>query len=243
MRAALPSSSLLLLLALSPIFVRLIAAQTSAPPHPEPSYISQPILHPTHDDLIEAGGIFSIEWTPDSAFQNVTLEIWDNTSWGYSRDFGSLCYHWINPFCGTIVSHAPNTGTYEWHVPKPGSDFPRGEWVFWIKMYVDDFLHHEIGNTSPVLSYSQTFAFRPEPGQEIPTYSETESIPTPTAETSQATNSGSVKNSTTAMMSDPSATPTARSGQNATLPIPSQGSAFRFAQMVPSFVLLVVGLI
>lgn len=33
-------------------------------------------------------------------------------------------------------------------------------------MYVDDYLHPEIGNTDPVLSYSSNFCFAAEPGQQ-----------------------------------------------------------------------------
>lgn len=127
--------------------------------------VSQPILHPISTDTLVPGSVFIITWKPDTHFANVTLELWDNTTWGYSRDFGDLCYRWVNPFCGTIVSHAPNTGSFEWHIPKPGSDFPRGIEVFWIKMYVDDYQKPEINNSDPVLSYSQRFAFELTPGQ------------------------------------------------------------------------------
>ena len=147
------------------LYILLVAAQIPSPSPTHPSIIEQPIIHPTKEDQLTPGSTYTIQWIPDPAFSNVTIELWDKTSWGYSRDFGDLCYHWVNPFCGTIVSHAPNTGTFEWNVPKPGSDFPRDERVFWIKMYVDDYWRPDLGNTDPVLSYSQNFAFVLEPGQ------------------------------------------------------------------------------
>lgn len=119
--------------------------------------------------MLTAGTTFAIKWKPDRHFSNVTLELWDKTSWGYSRNFGNLCYHYVNPFCGTIASHAPNTGSFEWRIPKPNNEFPRGQKVFWIKIYVDDFMKPEINNKDPVLSYSQHFAFAPEPGQQVST--------------------------------------------------------------------------
>ncbi|KAF2194799.1 hypothetical protein K469DRAFT_706288, partial [Zopfia rhizophila CBS 207.26] len=135
-------SPLLTLLHLLP----LVSAQQTTPSPTQPSRVQQPILSPSKKDVLTPGGTFTIRWEPNSHFANVTLEIWDKTTWGYSRDFGELCYHWVNPFCGTIASHAPNTGSYEWHIPKPGSEFPRGEKVFWLKMYVDDYLKPDIGN-------------------------------------------------------------------------------------------------
>lgn len=141
------------------------------------STIEQPIVHPSREDTLTAGTTFVIEWKPDHHFSNVTIELWDKTSWGYSRNFGSLCYHYVNPFCGTIVSHARNTGSFEWRIPKPNNEFPRGQKVFWIKIYVDDFMKPEINNKDPVLSYSQHFAFAPDPGQQV-------SIPEPSSVTS-----------------------------------------------------------
>lgn len=158
------------LLVVTSILVSLSLAASSQPASPsstKPSSIEQPITHPIDDDVITAGTVFTITWKPDRHFSNVTLELWDKTSWGYSRSFGNLCYHYVNPFCGTIVSHAPNTGSYEWRVPKPNNEFPRGQKVFGIKMYVDDFMKPEINNRDPVLSYSQNFAFALEPGQLI----------------------------------------------------------------------------
>ncbi|KAF2266423.1 hypothetical protein CC78DRAFT_578120 [Lojkania enalia] len=162
-------------------FYSIVTCQTSTP---QPSGIQQPITHPTRHEVLTPGGTFTIQWIADLHFSNVTLEIWDKTSWGWSREFGEQCYHWVNPFCGTIGSHLPNTGSYEWRIPKPGSNFPRGEHVFWIKMYVDDYIKEDIGNKDPVLSYSQNFSFAPEPGQNVST-STTESasaVPTPPME-------------------------------------------------------------
>ncbi|ORY09823.1 hypothetical protein BCR34DRAFT_656186 [Clohesyomyces aquaticus] len=167
--STLPARLTILLLSLITITT---AQTTTPPPSTQPSRVSQTILTPNRTSLLTPGSPFTITWIPDPHFSNITLEIWDKTSWGYSRDFGDLCYHWVNPFCGTIASHAPNTGSFVWQVPKPGSDYPRdagngtgegtgssGVRVFWIKMYVDDYLK-EGYNRDPVLSYSQNFAFR-----------------------------------------------------------------------------------
>src|SRR6186713_1319858 len=140
MRAAFLATSSNLIFILTFFLLSSIPLACSQEPT-EPSDIEQPFVHPNRDDVLVPGGTFTIQWTADTRFANITLELWDKTSWGYSRDFGSLCYHWVNPFCGTIVSHAPNNGSYVWHIPKPGSDFPRGDRVFWVKMYVDDYFH------------------------------------------------------------------------------------------------------
>lgn len=141
------------------------------------SIIEQPIIHPSSEDTLTAGGIFTIKWKPDGRFSNVTLELWDNSR-GYSRNFGSFCYFYVNFYCGTIASHVPNSGSFEWRVPKPNNEFPRGQKVFWIKIYVDDFLKPEINNKEPIVSYSQHFAFAPEPGQQVSTPLEQSSLTT-----------------------------------------------------------------
>ncbi|KAF2794416.1 hypothetical protein K505DRAFT_417118 [Melanomma pulvis-pyrius CBS 109.77] len=217
----------------------------------QPSPIEQKILHPARDDVLEAGGIFTIQWTADPHFANVTLEVWDKTSWGYSRDFGTLCYHWINPFCGTIVSHAPNTGSYQWHIPKPGSDFPRKQRVFWIKMYVDDYLHPEIGNKDPVLSYSSNFCFAPEPGQDAGVG---ESSTTALASSAmpdvqqQGTVFVTVHDTATTYIGattrpfNASATATGAPNRNITDSAPIHGAAPRMRQTLPTIVLLFLGL-
>jgi hypothetical protein len=134
------------------------------------SPISQPILSPNHTSLLATGSLYLITWEPSRNFSNITLEIWDNTLWGYSRDFGSFpCYHWSNPFCGTIISHAPNNGSYLWNVPQPvrviGHRYPIGEQYFWIKLYVDDFWKEGM-NTEPVVTYSERFAFAAVAGED-----------------------------------------------------------------------------
>jgi hypothetical protein len=139
-------------------------AQQSAQPSP----LSQPLLSPNHTSVLTTGTSYLIIWTPSPYFSNITLEIWDNTTWGYSLDFGSFpCYHWPNPFCGSIISHAPNNGSYLWNIPKPtrnvGHRYPTGKKFFWIKLYVDDFWK-DGKNTEPVVTYSEKFAFAMEPG-------------------------------------------------------------------------------
>ena len=128
----------------------------SATPLPR---IHQPILQPNSSTVLTPGTTFLITWTPDTRFQNVTLELWDRTSWGYSRDFGTFCYHYLNPFCGSIGLHVPNTGNFSWPIPIPQNGFPRNDRSFWIKMYVNDFLKPEIGTVDPVVTFSESFAF------------------------------------------------------------------------------------
>lgn len=129
------------------------------------SPLTQRFLHPIRNDILLPGSTFTIQWTPNPAFHNITLQLWDKTSWGFSRDLLSPCRPWNrSPFCGTIASSAPNTGTFNWTVPNPqngsmGFGFPRGEPAYWIKMYVEDYLQESVGNTEPVVSYSQNFAF------------------------------------------------------------------------------------
>ncbi|KAF2491929.1 hypothetical protein BU16DRAFT_541875 [Lophium mytilinum] len=122
-----------------------------------------PISKPTAGEVLVAGTSYTIEWKPDIG-STVELQLWDDTYLGYSREFGDLCYNYlINPFCGQIATNVSNTGKYEWHIPHPSS-YPRNEPYFWIKMFVNDFYHPELGNTDPVLSYSQNFSFAAEPG-------------------------------------------------------------------------------
>ncbi|KAF2203082.1 hypothetical protein GQ43DRAFT_439146 [Delitschia confertaspora ATCC 74209] len=132
--------------------------------------ITQPIHQPTSSTLLAPNTSLTITWTPDRHFSSVTLELWDSSFYGHARDFGAQpCYHWPNPFCGTIASHAPNIGAFNWRVPEPmpgreGKGFPpklSGLKLFWIKIYVDDYLKSERGfdNTEPVVSFSERFAF------------------------------------------------------------------------------------
>ncbi|KAK7188401.1 hypothetical protein PSPO01_05592 [Paraphaeosphaeria sporulosa] len=129
------------------------------------SALTQPFLHPIRGDVLLPGSIFTIQWDANPAFKNITLQLWDKTSWGFARDLLSPCHPWArNPFCGTIAASAPNTGSFAWLVPNPqngtlGFGFPRGEHAYWVKMYVEDYLQPGIGNKDPVLSYSQNFAF------------------------------------------------------------------------------------
>lgn len=129
------------------------------------SVLTQRFIHPIRGDIPLPGSIFTIRWDANPAFKTITLQLWDKTSWGFSRDLLSPCHPWIgSPFCGTIASAAPNTGSFDWTIPNPvngslGFGFPRGETAYWIKMYVDDYFQTSIGNKDPVVSYSQNFAF------------------------------------------------------------------------------------
>ncbi|KAF2011073.1 hypothetical protein BU24DRAFT_413754 [Aaosphaeria arxii CBS 175.79] len=234
--------------------IPLVTSQAPTPSSTQPSIIEQPIFRPTREDVLIPGGTFKIEWTPDKHFENVTLELWDKTSWGYSRDFGSLCYHWVNPFCGTIASHAPNNGSFEWQIPKPGSDFPRGERVYWIKMYVDDYIKPDIGNKDPVLSYSPNFMFIPENGEIPPPEQQTitntmSSPPTlwPSPETvfvtvtdgSFITGAPPVAFTTTSLSSNASQT----ASLNSTVPTSSEGAAPGWKVSISWLFVLSLGLI
>ncbi|KAJ4360456.1 uncharacterized protein N0V89_001019 [Didymosphaeria variabile] len=148
------------------IFSNLIRPGTAQlPTSKATSALTQHFIHPIRGDVLLPGSIFTIRWEANTIFKNVTFQLWDKTSWGFARDLLSPCHPWArNPFCGTIAVSAPNTGSFEWLVPNPqngssGFGFPRGERAYWIKMYVEDYVHAEIGNTDPVLSYSQNFAF------------------------------------------------------------------------------------
>ncbi|KAF2735677.1 hypothetical protein EJ04DRAFT_563183 [Polyplosphaeria fusca] len=227
-------------------------AQASTPAPTHPSFVEQPILYPTGDTLITPGSIYTIQWKANTAFSNITLELWDKTSWGYSRDFGELCYHWVNPFCGTIGSHLPNTGSFEWHVPQPGSDFPRGDRVFWIKMYVDDYIKPEIGNNDPVLSYSQNFGFAPEPGQNISATDTSTTTPTPIIESSPSQITVTVYDGPSAqsmggtpatVSSTATGTPTSVQDHHNTTASPSQGLGYKVGQAFPAAFLLFLALL
>lgn len=152
-------TTLLLLLNLLPLSTAQLPTSITAPP------LTQPFLHPTHGDILLPGTTFTLLWTPLPTFQTITLQLWDKTSWGFSRDLLSPCHPWVrSPFCGTIASSAPNTGSFEWTVPNPlngslGYGFPRGEAAFWVKMYVEDYMREGSGNGEPVVSYSQNFGF------------------------------------------------------------------------------------
>ena len=132
------------------------------------SVITQRFIHPTRGDVLLPGSVFTIKWEPNANFKNITLQLWDKTSWGFSRDLLSSCHPWDrNPFCDTIASDAPNTGSFDWMIPNPqngslGFGFPRGQRAYWIKMYVEDYVQADIGNDLPVLSYSHNFAFAKE---------------------------------------------------------------------------------
>ncbi|KAL5434396.1 hypothetical protein PMIN06_011403 [Paraphaeosphaeria minitans] len=118
--------------------------------------LTQPFLHPLHGEVLLPGSIFTIQWQPNPAFQHITLQLWDTTAWGFARDLLSPCHPpWPrNPFCGTIAAAALNTGAFAWRVPDArngslGFGFPRGELVYWVKMFVEDYVQPGIGNEGP----------------------------------------------------------------------------------------------
>ncbi|KAF2683859.1 hypothetical protein K458DRAFT_43206 [Lentithecium fluviatile CBS 122367] len=166
-RAVMVPLSLVALLLVAPLGFQSCYAQSSAStsvPSPQP-VLTQHITHPTHKDVLVPGSVSTIRWNANVHFKNVTLQLWDKTSWGYSHDLLTPCFPWgRNPFCGTIAYHAPNTGSFDWQIPNPangslGYGFPRNEQVFWVKIFVEDYVNEEIGNRHPVVSWSQNFAF------------------------------------------------------------------------------------
>lgn len=130
---------------------------------------TQHFIHPAKNDVLALGSTFQIRWTPITYYKNVTIQLWDNTSHGFAHDLLTPCSLWARKSCGSIAMHAPNTGAFDWTIPAPvngtnsaGHAFPRGEQVFYLKMFVEDFMQSAIGNKAPVLSYSQSFAFAKE---------------------------------------------------------------------------------
>ncbi|KAF2247072.1 hypothetical protein BU26DRAFT_520343 [Trematosphaeria pertusa] len=230
-----------------------LAQSPTEPSSAAPSAFSQPILHPNRTDDVVPGTIFTIRWTPVPDFQNVTLQLWDKTPWGISHDLLTPCFPWgRNPFCGTIAFHAPNTGSFDWQIPNPasgeaGSGFPRGEKVFWIKIYVEDYMHPEIGNRDPVVSYGQNFEFAPADGQQEPAVAQSDSyiggMPTPTGDGAP----GTVVTVTVYESPNPYASPTsplppasATSGMATAAPL-TPGAASRVKGSIASALLLLLG--
>ncbi|KAF1954764.1 hypothetical protein CC80DRAFT_549947 [Byssothecium circinans] len=156
------------------LYASSVRAQTSTQPLPRitgtPSLLSQHFIHPAKNDVLVTGGTFTIRWTVIPDFNFVTIQLWDKTSYGYSRDLLTPCSHYSrNALCGTISDQVPNTGSFEWQIPSPanntnsaGYPFPRGEKRFWIKMFVEGYMQNSTGNKEPVISYSQNFAFAKE---------------------------------------------------------------------------------
>lgn len=122
-------------------------------------------------------------------------------------------------------------------------------------MYVDDYLKPEIGNESPVLSYSQNFAFAPEPGQVVSAVLESSSSITEgvgvgsTSVRDGVPNTGGMTmtsgfNGMTApsgseeTMATPIATTTRNENGNTTVGQPSQGVGSRVFGAVPAVLLL-----
>jgi hypothetical protein len=135
--------------------------------HPPPGTQSfaypQPILQPTASSTLTPGTTFTVSWNASQHFSNITIELWDNTTTGYSRLFSptfSSCYRWNPPYCGNIAVNVPNTGNYDWVIPNPSTDdWPSQKSAFRIKMYVIDYWKPDVGNLAPVLSFSDWFAF------------------------------------------------------------------------------------
>ncbi|KAF2641887.1 hypothetical protein P280DRAFT_479148 [Massarina eburnea CBS 473.64] len=159
----------ILLIILFNVFVHTPVAEAQASTS-TPSLHSQRFVHPSKGDVLVTGDTFTIRWTTIPQFGYVTLQLWDKTSYGYSHDLTTPCYPYArSTFCGTIATHVPNNGSHEWRIPFPangtnnaGYTFPRGEKVFWVKLFVEDFIQSSIGNKDPVLSFSQNFAFAKE---------------------------------------------------------------------------------
>ncbi|KAF2649801.1 hypothetical protein K491DRAFT_721333 [Lophiostoma macrostomum CBS 122681] len=149
------------------LLVAILADASSNFHHPPPGTQSfafpQPIIQPTASSTISPGATFTVTWNASTHFSNITLELWDNTTIGYSRLFSptlSSCYRWNPPYCGNIAVNVANTGSYDWVIPTPSTDdWPSKQSVFRIKMYVIDYWKPDVGNLAPVLSFSDWFAF------------------------------------------------------------------------------------
>lgn len=248
--ASLPLSMLLVLLNFL-LFLQPTHGQSPSPTPTAagPSVISQPIIHPARRDILAPGTTFTITWLPNPHFKNVTLQLWDKTSWGYSRDLLTGCIPWLrNPFCGTIAKHAPNTGTYDWMIPNPqngslGFGFPRDDRVFWIKMYVEDYVNTDIGNQDPVLSYSQNFAFA-KPGESGTTVTDTmTSSDGSNMVTVYVTADGTMTSGGGATGATTTPSVTGGAPKNGTGPLAAQGAATRLQRSIPGALLLLLGLI
>lgn len=237
------------------LYASLVQSQSSTPTSTGPSVLTQPIVHPTRGDIIEPGSTFTIKWEQNDHFQNVTLQLWDKTSWGYSRDLAGACDPWGgNPFCGNIASHAPNTGSFDWQVPDPangtlGFGFPRGERVFWVKLYVEDYVKEDINNKDPVLAYSSNFAFAKdgEPGTTVSepmtsTSLEGDSPGTVFVTVYDSTTAG-VGMTATGTGPTVSVTATRAPAKNDTAPSLAEGKASRPGRSVVSALLLMLGLL
>ncbi|PVH99685.1 hypothetical protein DM02DRAFT_656160 [Periconia macrospinosa] len=144
-------------------------ALTSLSSPTAPASGSQHFIHPAKNDVLTLGSTLTIRWTEITYYKYVTIQLWDHTSHGFSHDLLTSCSPFSRKTCGNIATHAPNTGSFEWKIPVPvngtnsaGHAFPRGEKVFWLRMFVEDYVQNSIGNKVPVVSYSQGFAFAKE---------------------------------------------------------------------------------
>ena len=129
--------------------------------------------------------------------------------------------------------------------------------MFWVKMYVDDYFHPDIGNEDPVLSYSSNFQFADEPGQnDDPDPEESSTVPVSSRALPTSTSSVLQPQTVTVTVHDvtsPSgATPTTPFNASVTGPtdrntssegLPSNGAAAKVARMLPTFILLLLGII
>jgi hypothetical protein len=237
-KAAMVPPSLFAYLIVSTLAIQLGNAQSPAPTSsaPKSTVLTQHVLHPAHKDILVPGSISTIRWEVNSHFTNVTLQLWDNTSWGYSRDLLSPCIPWgRNPFCGTIATHVPNTGSLDWYIPNPangslGYGFPRDEQVYWVKIFVEDYLHDEIGNRRPVVSWSQNFAFAAdgESGSVVddePSTTNSEGVPVYVTDRQSATMGSSAASTVTSTSVSAKTTATTSLPKGGSVAPPTQGEA------------------
>jgi hypothetical protein len=222
------------------VIIQLVCAQSSTQltSAPAPSVLTQHIVHPAHKDILVPGSTSTIQWDANDHFKNVTLQLWDHTSWGYSHDLLTPCFPWgRNSFCGTIAMHVPNTGSFEWYIPNPtngslGYGFPRDEQVFWVKIFVEDYINEEIGNHLPVVSWSQNFAFAAdgESGTIVDaTTTSTDGIPVLVTQQSSATSNLGA----TSTIATTSATAKSPSAHESTMLPSAQGDALKLKGSVP----------
>jgi len=135
------------------------------PTWPETSFATL-LPRPTQGEVLTPGSTYTISWTPPVGTA-VNIEINDGfpPSHGSAHVFGPVCGGWvINYHCGQIAKKAPNSGTYEWVIPVPGTggSFDPGFqtdpkymiWIFVWALVVDD------KPQGPFYYYSGNFSFK-----------------------------------------------------------------------------------
>jgi hypothetical protein len=144
-----------------------------------------PISHPKQGEIIAAGSIYTITWTPNKGVI-VSIELYNGFSIASSFN-GANCY--INEFvptCSELFSNVTNTGSMVWHVPTnaPISD------QYYLDIYVPN-----PGVGGPFYYMTGNFSIRP--ASMIP--STTTQIPTISLSSStRAASSSTSASSTTA---------------------------------------------